>query len=84
MKTPPAPPGEVVSAFFCFSFLFWGAFLTRCGLLFFVRFRPLQDSPLSRIPRSPTFPAVPLGGHPLELEAGIMGAFSFFGEVSIL
>ena len=54
------------------------------GFFFGAGVRPLQDSPLSRIPRSPTFPAVPLGGHPLELEAGIMGAFSFFGEVSIL
>ena len=51
-KTPPAPPGEVVSAFFCFSFLFWGAFLTRCGLLF------LFGSGLCRIPRSPGFLAL--------------------------
>ena len=70
-KTPPAPPGEVVSAFFLFPFLFWGAFLTRCGLLFLfgsglgAGFPALQDSSLSSIPgrtgRVAIFAKIPKG-----------------------
>ena len=52
MKTPPAPPGEVVSAFFCFP-SFFGVHSSLGAASFFVRFRPR-----CRIPRSPGFLAL--------------------------